>query len=50
MLSLPTVKTHVRNILFKLGVRDRLQAALILRGLIRKDDPLGERSIRRLKR
>lgn len=32
VLSLPTVKTHVRNILFKLGVRDRLQAALILRG------------------
>lgn len=32
VLSLPTVKTHVRNILFKLGVRDRLQAALIMHG------------------
>ena len=29
VLSMPTVKTHVRNILFKLGVRDRLQAALL---------------------
>jgi DNA-binding NarL/FixJ family response regulator len=32
VLSLPTVKTHIRNILFKLGVRDRLQAALIMHG------------------
>lgn len=30
VLSLPTVKSHVRNILFKLGVRDRLQAALLV--------------------
>ena len=36
MISLPTVKTHVRNILNKLSVDDRTQAAVqaMRRGLV----------------
>jgi DNA-binding NarL/FixJ family response regulator len=36
--SLATIRTHVTRILDKLGVRSRVEAALVARGLIPQSD------------